>query len=194
MSPRSLPLWNGMGILPPIRPGKFGSSLDRSPYQITLFDFFDRFSLNPERVKILKGFLSFRSELHKLGIVNGFQWLDGSFLENIEVLKKRPPHDLDIVTFYQLPDGETEQSLIQKNKDIFDNEYLKGNFAIDGYFVPLIRLANAKKIKRITYWYSMWSHRRGGRWKGFVQIDLEPSQDAEANKYLEVIKKLLKFR
>jgi hypothetical protein len=32
----------------------------------------------------------------------------------------------------------------------------------------------------VAYWYSMWSHRRDGMWKGFVQIDLSPSEDTPA--------------
>jgi hypothetical protein len=180
---RSLPFWNNMGILPPVRPEMSGNSMERSPYQITLSDFFNYFSTTQKRKEILTGFLTFRSELHKLGMTHGFQWLDGSFLEDIEMLENRPPRDLDIVTFYQLPDGETQQSLTQKNKDIFNTTHLKSTFAIDGYFVMLGHLAKVERIKKITYWYSMWSHRRNGLWKGFVQIDLDPSQDTEVNKY-----------
>jgi hypothetical protein len=29
----------------------------------------------------------------------------------------------------------------------------------------------------ISYWYSMWSHRRNGLWKGFVQVDISQGQD-----------------
>jgi hypothetical protein len=182
---RNFPFWNSMGILPPIKPEKSGNSRERSPYQITLSDFFNYFTLSQERVKILEGFLTFRAELHKLGIIHGFQWLDGSFLEDIEFLESRPPRDLDVVTFYQLPDGETQQSLTQKNKNIFDTAHLKSTFAIDGYFTMLGLPVNAEEIETITYWYSMWSHRRNGLWKGFVQIDLAPSQDTKVNKKIE---------
>lgn len=27
----------------------------------------------------------------------------------------------------------------------------------------------------------MWSHRRDGIWKGFIQVDLAPNEDADAN-------------
>jgi hypothetical protein len=83
----ALPAWTGMGILPPIKPGISGNSLERSPYQIDLHGFFEHFALSQERIEILTGFLAFRTELHKLGITQGFQWLDGSFLENIEAAK-----------------------------------------------------------------------------------------------------------
>ena len=37
----------------------------------------------------------------KIGIGSGFQWLDGSFLENVEMTEKRDPGDLDLVTFFR---------------------------------------------------------------------------------------------
>lgn len=35
-----------------------------------------------------------------------------------------------------------------------------------------------RDVKVIAYWYSLWSHRRDDSWKGFVQVDLDPEQDA----------------
>jgi hypothetical protein len=180
MAAGSLPLWDGRGILPPIKPGMKGNSPERSPYQIALPDLIDRFASSPERIKILSGLLDFRKELHKLGLVSGFQWLDGSFLENIETLESRPPHDLDVVTFYNLPKGETQHSLLSKHTDIFSSVFLKKRFSIDGYFLSLGTPSNAQQIKSILYWYSMWSHRRDGLWKGFIQVDLDISQDENA--------------
>jgi hypothetical protein len=34
--------------------------------------------------------------------------------------------------------------------------------------------------RQSAYWYSVWSHRRNQRWKGFVHVDLAPSADATA--------------
>ena len=45
---------------------------------------------------------------------------------------------------------------------------------------------DALQVQSITYWYSMWSHRRDGLWKGFVQVDLNPSQDADARAVLNI--------
>jgi hypothetical protein len=70
-----------------------------------LISFVDRFSSSPERIAILHSLLQFREELYKSGITSGFQWLDGSFMENIETLESRPPNDMDVVTFYHLPIG-----------------------------------------------------------------------------------------
>lgn len=34
--------------------------------------------------------------------------------------------------------------------------------------------------KEVMDWYSVWSHRRSQLWKGFVQVDLAPAEDAAA--------------
>jgi hypothetical protein len=184
----SLPAWNGMGILPPIKPGMQGNSPERSPYFVDLMSFVDRFSFSPERIRILDGLLQFREELYKLGIVSGFQWLDGSFLENIELLGNRSPNDMDVVTFYDLPSGETQKSLFQKAHNLFNCVYLKTIYAIDGYFITLGQSVDIKQVRNISYWYSMWSHRRNGLWKGFVQVNLDPLEDIKARTLLNLNK------
>ncbi|MDA3971433.1 MAG: hypothetical protein PF442_08775 [Desulfobulbaceae bacterium] len=182
----SLPAWSSAGVLPPVKPGMSGSSPERSPYQIDLISLVDRFATSPDRMQILEGFLKFREELHALGINSGFQWLDGSFLENIETLENRPPGDMDVVTFLYLPAGEDQRSMAQKSPRLFDQSYLKSTFAVDGYFSVLGQPLNAGQVKCISYWYSMWSHRRNGLWKGFVQVDLDASQDADARAILNL--------
>jgi hypothetical protein len=180
----SLPAWNGTGVLPPIRPGVLGNSPDRSPYKVDLVAFVDKFSSSPERKKILDGFLRFRGELHRLGIISGFQWVDGSFLENIEAQENRPPKDMDVVTFYDIPRGESQQSLALKGPNVFNWSNVKTAYSIDGYFSSLSGRLDLTAIKNISYWYSMWSHRRDGVWKGFAQIDLAPTHDHDARMLL----------
>ncbi|WP_414651656.1 DUF6932 family protein [Hafnia paralvei] len=34
-----------------------------------------------------------------MGLAEGFQWVDGSFTENIELIERRTPNDVDVVTF-----------------------------------------------------------------------------------------------
>lgn len=181
-----LPHWNADGVLPPVRPEVAGNSPERSPYRVSLGGFVDRFATSPERMVILDGLLRFRGELHALGIVSGFQWLDGSFLEQIEFLESRHPRDMDIVTFFDLPAGEDQRSLFQKAKQLFDQKHLKVTYRVDGYFSVLGQLVDAWQVQSISYWYSMWSHRRDGLWKGFVQVDLDPSQDADARAILNI--------
>mgnify|MGYP000981938932 CR=1 FL=1 len=181
-----LPNWDGAGVLPPVRPDRPGNSPERSPYRVSLTDFVGRFATSPERMTILDGLLKFRAKLHEVGIISGFQWLDGSFLEQIEILESRHPRDMDVVTFFDMPPGENQLSLWQKSRSLFDQQALKEMYSIDGYFSELGQPVDALRVKIITYWYSMWSHRRDGLWKGFVQVDLNPLQDADARAILNI--------
>lgn len=180
----SIPAWSPAGVIPPIRPAMPGHSFDRSPYPVELITLIDRFATSPERVAILNGLLAFRSALHKAGVVSGFQWLDGSFLEQIEILENRPPRDMDVVTFLEIPAGYNQLTLAQQHSNLFDQAHLKTHYSMDAYFAVLGQPTNEMQVKNITYWYSMWSHRRDGLWKGFIQVDLHPSQDAQAQTLL----------
>jgi hypothetical protein len=146
----------------------------------------DSFSISPERMAILDGLLRFRADLHQAGIVSGFQWLDGSFLEQVEMLEGRPPRDMDVVTFFEMPSGQDQRSLIQRHGVLFDQKQVKATYAMDAYVVVLGQPADQWLVKYVSYWYSMWSHRRDGLWKGFVQVDLDPAQDADARAILNL--------
>lgn len=182
----SIPDWNSAGVLPPIRPNAPGSSPDRSPYVVDLDVLFDRFATSPERMAILDGLLQFRAGIHAVGITSGFQWLDGSFLEQVEALEGRAPRDMDVVTFFDLPSGQDQRSLVQSHGKLFDQKHVKATYAMDAYFVVLGEPLDKGSVRRVSYWYSLWSHRRDGLWKGFVQVDLDPSQDGDARAILNL--------
>ena len=74
-----------------------------SPYPATSEEVCRKFGTSPDRRAILRGWLNFRTRLTQLGIVSGFQWLDGSFLEDIEGIEARQPRDLDLITFFVPP-------------------------------------------------------------------------------------------
>ena len=176
----TVPDWNVAGVLPPIRPGESGTSTDRAPYMVDLVALVDRFAISPERMAILDGLLRFRNELHQAGIVSGFQWLDGSYLEDVKTQEDREPCDVDVVTFFDLPAGLNQQSLIEQYKETFDPDRLLTAYAVDAYFSVLGKPTDQQQVEKVAYWYSMWSHRRDGLWKGFVQVDLNPAQDTAA--------------
>lgn len=179
-----IPDWNISGVLPPIRPGNPGHSPDRSPYQTTLMDIVDRFSYTPERRDILKGLLEYRTALHAAGITKGFQWLDGSFMEVVEVREGRAPNDVDVVTFFHLPDGVSQLDLASAHASLFNHGHIKVTYKVDAYPVVLGAVFDSLHVKQLSYWYSMWSHTRQAQWKGFLQIDLSPEHDKEAESLL----------
>lgn len=163
--------------------------MKRSPYAVSLQELVERFATSPARCRILRGFLAYRRELRAIGIVEGFQWVDGSFVEQIEVLDGRPPNDIDVVTFYKVPISETQVTLFEKNPLLFpandeEKAKLKEIFAVDGSMSSL----DAKQqplIKQIIFWYSLWSHRRDQTWKGFLQVELDGEDDAAALSLLD---------
>ena len=179
MKTNEIPGWNSYGILPPIH-ALNPTSADRSPYHVSLTDVVLRFCTTTERCRILSGFLEFRKSLHSIGIENGFQWIDGSFLEHIEILEGRDPADVDVVTFFHLPPGKTEQDLLTALPGVFDPTHTKADYHVDAYFVRLDTGIPEPLVAQSTYWYSFWSHRRDGRWKGYLQIDLSPTDDEVA--------------
>ncbi|HQU45679.1 MAG TPA: hypothetical protein PK867_22890 [Pirellulales bacterium] len=187
MSRVAIPPWTATGILPPIDATRPASS-ERSPYFVSLSEVVLRFNTSPQRHAILDGLLRYRSRLHAVGLTRGFQWLDGSFLENIELLEDRVPNDLDVVTFFHLPAGATQLEIQARNPGLFprtkdERLAFKNVYNMDAYLVDLATAAD-RLIERSTYWYSMWSHRRDARWKGYLTIDLDFEEDGTAAAYL----------
>ena len=180
----AIPDWTPHGVLPPVGPDPI--SLDyRSPYQVSLVDFVMRFGNTPVRRNIASGFLSFRAALASVGLVNGFQWIDGSFLEHIEVTEKRAPRDIDVVTFFHLPEGHNQNTLLTRSPLIRKPQDTIIQYNVHAYYVLLDADEVTLLIEQAMYWNNLWSHRRDGRWKGYVQIDLSPTDDATARANLD---------
>lgn len=182
-----IPAWNNAAMLPPIRPGQPGHSTDRSPYHVTLTDVVERFATSPERIRILRGLIAYRTALAQTIIVGGFQWLDGSFMEHKEALEGEAPNDVDVVTFYELTDGKNQAELETTNPALFDQFFLKSTYSVDAYTHQTGLSLQSYDVRQISYWYSMWSHRRNGIWKGFVQVELSPTEDQLATSLLDQI-------
>lgn len=173
----AIPNWTMSGIIPPIRPGVPGYHTDRAPYHALLEEFIERFAISADRAVILQGLLNYRAALYNIGVVEGFQWLNGSFLENVEDTENRSPRDIDVVTFYRMPQGYTQASLMPLIMPLVDTTASKASYCVDGYTFELDRPLSKFDVRQTAYWYSMWSHRRDGIWKGFVQVDLDPATD-----------------
>lgn len=175
----AIPEWNAQDVLPPIHTIN-PTSIDRSPYHVSLTDIVLRFGTSHVRHSILSGFLTFRAALHSIGLTEGFQWIDGSFIEKIE----GDPHDVDVVTFFYQPVGINPEELVTVNPQLFNRDYTKADYNVDAFFVQLNSEDPELLVRQATYWYSLWSHRRDGLWKGYLQIDLHAEQDAEAKEHL----------
>lgn len=185
VSPRTvaIPDWDGHGVIPATNAAST-TSRNRSPYPVTLVDFVLRFASTAARRDTVSGFLRYRKALHRAGFVRGFQWIDGSFIEDVETIKSRDPRDIDVVTFFHLPKAETQKTLMARMPQLFRLEDTKDRYCVHAYYVQLDETPELL-VEQATYWNSLWSHRRDGRWKGYVQIDLSPSDDREAEANLD---------
>lgn len=172
----TLPKWNVAGVVPPVRPGSDPTGLDRSPYRVTLDELVNTFATSADRSLILQGLLNYRMALYALGISNGIQWIDGSFVEDTETLESRPPNDIDVVSYVSLPTGQTQQTLFPQLKPLQDRNHTKATYKVDAF----VFVAPQINMRNICYWYSLYSHRRDGLWKGFAEVELNPSDDNAA--------------
>jgi len=88
-----IPDFDHNNVLPPHLSNP-ASRADLSPYPCTVEELCHKFSTSKRRIRILKNLIAFRERMTQFGIVNGFQWLDGSFLENVEVSQGREHQEI----------------------------------------------------------------------------------------------------
>jgi hypothetical protein len=136
----------------------------------------EKLGFSMERLNLIDGLLRYREKIHDLGLTEGFQWINGSFAERVEELRGRPPGDIDVVSFVCLPVGMAQKDLAVH----FNHASDKNDFYVDSYFVELGKPCDVRRIRNICYWFAMWSHNRGYKWKGFLSIPLSESREAGA--------------
>src|SRR5437016_2611270 len=147
----AIPAFDGiLNVLPP-HLGVAGTVTNLSPYDCTVVELCNRFATSLARKQILEGLLNLRAELFALGI-QGFQWLDGSFVEDIETQAGRAPRDIDVVTFVSSPaDPATLDTTVAQKPALLNRPYVKGTYFVDHFWVPLG--APPDQIVAITrYW------------------------------------------
>lgn len=181
-----LPGFNASGVLPPFVGENPGMEPNlASPYETTMSSFSEQFGQSAPRMAILRRLLAYRSALRAVGITTGFQMFDGSFIEDCERLRSRPPSDLDVVTFSHLPVPPHQVAgFVQQHIALFDRDAVKEAYSCDSFFVDLTK--DARYIVADTmYWYGLFSHQRDTfLWKGLVTVPLM-SDDADALAALE---------
>lgn len=121
------------------------------------------------------------------GIIDGFQWLDGSFIENIEITENRPPRDLDLVTFYGGLTIEEQQVKRGEFTEFFNPSLAKKNYKLDHYAVDYSYRPEFT-IEMTRYWIQLFTHNRLGIWKGILKLEVNTVEiDQEALTYLNNI-------
>ncbi|MCE8032182.1 hypothetical protein EKK97_09530 [Billgrantia tianxiuensis] len=175
-----IPELNQSGVLPPFIPEQGPTDpAGMAPYKTTITEFIHRYAHTFERRAILRGLLDYRRKLKSIGVRNGFQWLDGSFVEDVELNRGRPPSDVDIVTFALRPTNDLElwKKLVYENTDLFLPNEAKQKYCCDAYFVDL-NTHPIHVVSNTRYWFGLFSHQRESYlWKGMVEIPIDCSDD-----------------
>lgn len=168
-----IPNFNISNVLPPFVGLDPTSPALCSPYESSMSLFVARFGTSNERNIVLKGLLAYRAQLRAIGITSGFQVLDGSFVEDCEKIRNRPPSDIDLVTFSYLPvAGANVLPFVQTNIELFDQNLTKNKYKCDAYFVDLGKDSRLI-VEDSFYWYGLFSHQRDTNlWKGMVRVPL----------------------
>lgn len=178
-----VPAFDHNSVLPP-HLGNPAIPAHLSPYPATTVELCQTLGTTPERRVILERFLQFRAQLTAAGLVNGFQWIDGSFVEDIEATANRPPNDLDVVTVYWGYDIAFQQQVFAAFPEVANPILSKANFSVDHYVVDA-SFSPPFTVEWTRYWISLFSHNRVSVWKGMVRVNLNtPGDDATAANFL----------
>lgn len=186
-----IPSFDNRHLLPPFTGSTVTQLAGRSPYSTTVGEIGASLALTNDRKALLWGLLQFRADLRSLGFTDGFQWVDGSFVENIEASSGRPPNDIDIISFLNRPaqySNNQSWAVFLSSTPTFNNKHVKTAYKCDTYFADL-SLPPKNVVDNAAYWLSLFSHQRGTQhWKGILSIQIDtPVEDAQMLAYLRSV-------
>lgn len=181
-----IPNFDHNNVLPP-HLGNPAHPGDLSPYPCSILELCHKFSTSPERIIILKGLIDFRQRMPGYGIIYGFQWLDGSFLENIEASENRSPRDLDLVTFYSGLSPINIASISATFPEFVSRALSKATYKLDHFGVDMSFRPDVT-VENTRYWIQLFTHNRNSVWKGILRLSLNtPIDDQHAIDYLNTL-------
>jgi hypothetical protein len=150
-----------------------------TPFEATAVELVTTFGTTSHRRTLLQNWLDHRAALRGLGFTQGFQWIDGSFVED------KVPQDLDVVTFSRRPAGTAGPmalaALMRANPEQCIRSSIKTRYNLDAFFVDLDG-SKESLVGATRYYAGLFSHRRhDDLWKGMVQVRFDnPADDVAA--------------
>ena len=186
-----IPAFNSAGIIPPYLTA--AGSGNRSPYQSDLIELTRRFGFSPERRRILRGLIRYRTALAIGGFTAGFQLIDGSFSEDCEKLRHRPPNDIDILSYLEMPahyaadiDLYRAEAVPFLMADMMGTS-AKATYSVDAYLVVNPPGMSLREFFHIfAHFTLLFSHQKQTDvWKGAISIPLNAAHDAAALQVLD---------
>ncbi|MGB5864418.1 MAG: hypothetical protein WBG95_08955 [Sulfitobacter sp.] len=180
-----IPPFSASGVLPPYIDASPTIPAKRSPYATDMFQLVERFCTSAHRATLLLGLNAYRKHLSEGGFVSGYQWIDGSFVENVEDTRGRPPSDIDVVTLFNRPikyqvSGDLWDSDYQVtlHRNFFATQHMKPRYSCDTYSIDL-DADQASLVDHTMYWGGLFTDVKGStEKKGIVRIPL-PSDPME---------------
>jgi hypothetical protein len=125
-----------------------------------------------------------RARLSDLQIVDGFQWVDGHFLEAYEKRTRKPPENIRVVTFCIPSPMVTDPNYARLAEPLKKGRATRAAFHVDHSLIPLNWPAQ-DIIEATRFQSAILSHSDNGVWKGYVRINLNtPDEDMAASEYL----------
>jgi hypothetical protein len=183
----AIPAFDGRGFLPPFL-GADETTPSRSPYDATMTELVTALGTTPPRQNLLFGLLKYRKLLGLLGYVNGVQFIDGSFVENVETRDTRDPSDIDVFSFLMQPAQYLGNIPLWQSTgfpqwvgEVVNQSLNKQRYQCDTYGIVVDQGGPLEMMNATIYWYSLFSHKKVTHdWKGFVRIPLNPADDQAA--------------
>ncbi|MDW4551073.1 hypothetical protein R5H32_17055 [Defluviimonas sp. D31] len=175
----NIPNFDAGGALPAFVGSDPTKPAVRSPYKTHMDFLVTRFLTSKERAKLLLGLNEYRKHLWSGGFISGMQWIDGSFVEDVETTRRRPPKDVDVLTLFNRPLKYHGDIISWKSdykafihKRFFDTQVLKPIYGCDCYGLDLDTDAY-NIVGNASYWFGLFSEQRYSlRRKGIVAIPL----------------------
>lgn len=183
-----VPAFDRRGMLPPFTGPDPTVSAERSPYHCSMSELCAVLGSSDHRKQLLKNLIAYRALIASGGYTNGLQFVDGSFVEDIERTEARNPKDIDVfsillppIQYRDNPEAWRAECLPFWESEIVDNAKNKGRYSIDCYALLPNFTDIASFMERSLYWYGLFSHKRLTHdWKGFIALPLNPADDQAA--------------
>ncbi len=184
-----LPPFDMRGLLPPFM-GEDAATADRSPYQTTMPELVAAMGTSQHRRGLIRKLIAYRTLLLGDGYIKGVQFIDGSFVENIELIRNRPPQDIDVFSILHIPPKYLNNihdwitiGLQFWADEVVHRDKNKDRFSLDTYGIVFEECIGdpMRLINNTNYWYGLFSHQRETfAWKGFACLALDPDGDQNA--------------
>jgi hypothetical protein len=127
------------GLLPPFV-GVDATTEQRSPYWTNMPELAAALGTTPLRRQLLRNLIAYRQILNAEGYTSGIQFVDGSFVENVEAHSGKQPGDIDVFSILNAPqkyitDPATwaTTGLPFWQAEVADRNKNKNRFALDTY-------------------------------------------------------------